>query len=890
MALNAQTILRWVEPALYSPVGRRISVTALAVMTVVMGWQALQLQPDAGFDKTVPSGHPYMQVFDQYRQDLGGANAILVAVMLKPGAPERDIYTARFLDSLRLATSEVEFAKGIDRTRLSSIFTRNVRYLEVVDGGFRSEDVIPASYAPSPEMFALIREHVGKAGIIGRLVSEDQRGAMVYAEVLERDPATRLRTDYVRLAHELEEKVRGQLTSPDKYVLRLNRDLPPLKAGEVIAERYSDPGWPLVLQTLAVEHMDALRARSTIKVPGRWLSVERIDNPAYDPDVSVHIIGFAKVVGDVSDATVEVALFFLLTVLATFVALLIYLRDLRLAWLPMVCSIVAVTWEMGLLHSFGLGLDPFAIMVPFLVLAISTSHGVQYVNTWADEIVHGRAPFEASRQTFRRLFIPGSIALITNVAGFLTIALVPIGVIREMSANACLGMLAVIVTNKVMMPIWLSRLNVHDLDTFRARRARLAQAGDGLWQRMAVVTTRPAAIGLLALAAVVLAASFYGQQHRIIGDAQAGVPELRPDSAYNRDSRAIADHFTVATDIFTVIAEADPWGCIDYDTLDQVDRFAWAMQNTPGVSATRQLSQVARQIYSGFWEGHIKMRVLPRNHDSLVLSTKPVDTTTGLLNIDCSAIPVYVYTTDHRATTIHGITAAVERFNAQNAAEFYATHADADPEICAERQRLRREAQTVDDGTPCPLNFAMASGNVGVMAATNEVIEDNELKTVLWVYAVIGALILLSYRSFKGFLIIGIPLFLVSIFANALMAFFGIGLKVATLPVVTLAVGIGVDYGIYVYDVLRHHLDDDRMNLRDAYITTLRQTGKAVMFTGLCLAGGVFAWLFSGLQFQRDMGLLLVVMFLANMFGAVLLGPALARVLLRWNADDARKA
>ncbi|MFP5306575.1 MAG: efflux RND transporter permease subunit, partial [Gammaproteobacteria bacterium] len=399
--------------------------------------------------------------------------------------------------------------------------------------------------------------------------------------------------------------------------------------------------------------------------------------------------------------------------------------------------------------------------------------------------------------------------------------------------------------------------------------------------RLAIVTTRPVAAGLLLLAAGVLAVSWQLQGSRIIGDAQAGVPELRPDSAYNRDSRAIAGSFTVATDIFTVIAESDPWSCIEHDVLEQMDRFAWHMQNTQGVASTRTLPQIARQVYAGFWEGHIKFRVLPRNHDSLVLSTKPVETSTGLLNVDCSAMPVYVYTTDHRATTIHGITDAVERFNAGNAAEFYATHADAKPGICAERLRLRRAGEVVDDGTPCPVHFAMASGNVGVMAATNEVVEDNELRTVLWVYAVIVALIVLSYRSFAGVLIIGIPLFLVTVFANALMAALGIGLKVATLPVITLAVGIGVDYGIYVYDVLRHHVDDDAMSLREAYVTTLRQTGKAVIFTGLCLAGGVFAWLFSGLQFQRDMGVLLVVMFTANMLGAVLLGPALARFLLR---------
>ncbi len=880
MKITAAAILRVVEPALYSPRGRRISVALLALTTVLMLLQALRLQADASFDKTVPTDHPYMQVFEQYKADLGGANAVLVALLQTADNPQPDIYNEAFLRSLKLATTEVEFTKGIDRTRLSSIFTRNVRFLEVVDGGFRSEDVIPATYAPSAAMFAQIREHVGKAGVIGRLVANDQRGAMVYAEVMSQDPETFRRTDYVAVARALEDKVRGQLGSPDRFVLRLKQDYEHLKAGTVIEERYAAPDWRLRFDSVNLAYRDELGAKQVIEVPGRLLDVERVANPAYDPGVTVHIIGFAKVVGDVSAATNEVVLFFLLTLFGTFVALLLYLRDLRLAWLPMVCSMVAVIWELGLLHTFGYGLDPFAIMVPFLVLAISTSHGVQYVNTWADEIVNGHDPFEASRQTFRRLFIPGSIALITNVAGFLTIALVPIGVIREMSVNACFGMAAVIITNKLMMPIWLSSLRVQDITAFRARRARLAQAGEALWQRMAIVTKLPVAVALLGVATLVLAASLYLQQQRIIGDAQAGVPELTPDSIYNQDSLRIAAHFTVATDIFTVIAESDPWACIRHDVLDQVGRFSWAMENTPGVASTRELSQLARQIYDGFWEGNIKMRVIPRNHDSLVLSTKTIDTQTGLLNIDCSAMPVYVYTSDHRATTIHGIADAVERFNASNAEEFYRTHPQSRPAVCEERQRLRRQREVVKDGAPCPVHFAMASGNVGVMAATNDVIESNELRTVLWVYAVIGLLVVLSYRSFKGVVIIGVPLFLVTIFANALMAVSGIGLKVATLPVVTLAVGIGVDYGIYVYDVLRHNLDEGRMNLREAYVATLRRTGKAVIFTGLCLAGGVFAWLFSGLQFQRDMGLLLVVMFIANMLGAVLLGPALARVLM----------
>jgi len=865
-----------IERLLYTRRGQRLCIAFLLLTSLLMAWQALLLKPDAGFDKTVPLQHPYMQVLQRHQGELGsGGNAILVALM----QPQGTIYNERFFESLRTATTEVEFIPGIDRTRLSSIFTRNVRYLEVVDGGFEAEDVVPADYAPSPEMLDGIRVAVGKAGVIGRLVSENERGALVYAEVLERNPSTNERTDYARVAAGLEDDVRGRLTKPYKYLLRLDRDHDGLKAGQVVAERFAPPSWTLWFETLTVPLPEQDGQSRNARVPGRWLGVDRIPNPQYNPQLSVHIVGFAKMVGDIGAATREVVFFFGLTVLGSLVALWIYLRDLRLAWLPLACSVLAVIWELGLLRLAGHGLDPFAILVPFLVLAISTSHGVQYVNTWADRVVQGDDSLEASRLTFRRLFIPGSIALITNVAGFATIALVPIGVIREMALNACLGMLAVIVTNKLLMPIWLSRLRMADLTRFRARRAQLARSGERLWQFMARVTDTPVAIVLIVLAALVLGVSLHLQQGRIVGDAQQGVPELRPDSVYNGDSRLIAENFAIATDVLTVVAEADAWDCIEASPLEQVDRFAWHMRNLPEVHSTRALPDLVRGIHSGFLEAHVKYRVLPRNADMLVLTTKPIDTTTGLLNKDCSAMPVLLFTRDHRAATIRRITAAVENFNRRNSAEFFDQNPGFDESACAGRER-REEIEAQPGPSVCPVHFALAAGNVGVMAATNEVVERSEWKLIASVYAVVGLLILLSYRSLGGLLVIAIPLFLVSVFADALMSLFGIGLKLATLPVVTLAVGIGVDYGIYVYDLLRHQMRDEGLPLREAYVATLRQSGKAVIFTGLCLAGGVVTWLFSGLQFQRDMGLLLIFMFSANMLGAVLLGPALCRFLL----------
>jgi len=932
MRLTAQHILSAVEPLIYGARARRVCVTALLLGTLFCLWQAAQIRPGAEYENSLPLGHPYIQVFKQYQADFGGANTVLVALLQKPGgAPNSypDIYNEKFLAELKAATEEVFFMAGIDRAHVSSIFTRNVRYLEVVDGGFIAGDVIPAEYAPTPEMFALIRRNVAKAQVLGSLVARDQRGAMISAEVLEHDPVSGKKIDPVQLSHTLEDDVRGRFSSPRKYVYRLRRAVPPFAAGDAAAETFEEPGWTLWFRQVEADRKQADGSVERYRLNGRDLRVETQDNPQYNPDISVHIVGFTKVTGDVTDAAVQVMLFFGLTVLATMLALWWYLGSFRLALLPLCCSVVAVIWEFGLLRTFGYGVDPFAIMVPFLVLAVSTSHGVQYVNTWADEVVQGRDGFEASRSTFRRLFIPGSIALLTNVAGFLTIYLVPIGSVRDMSINACLGMFAVIVTNKVMMPIWLSRLSVANVDAFRRKRLARINAGDRLWHALSFVTAKPVAAALVLLSLLVLGGSWAIQSQRIIGDATTGVPELRPDSRYNRDFAAVTGNFSIGTDILKLITETAPETCAQYDTLNQIDTFAWRMQNIEGVQSVKSIATVVRQAYLGLMDLEPKFGVLPRNGNVLSLINQDIQTTSGLLDFHCAAMPVFVFTADHRAATIARVIDAAKRFNAQNAEEFYTAHPDVKPAACEARTALRRTAgirrdelqrytdtlrdhgagddritadahtqalqKAADDAAAhyqeqaemsCPANFAIGSGNIGVMAAANEVVQAKELITVLAVYAVIVLLVLISYRSPAGLLAICIPLFMVSIFANALMALFGIGLKVATLPVVSLAVGVGVDYGIYIYDVLQDKVQKHGMSLREGYFQTLHQTGKAVIFTGLCLAGGVAAWLFSELQFQRDMGKLLVFMFIANMLGAVLLCPAYYRFLARNRRKD----
>ena len=892
----ADAILRAVEPVIYKR--RHLTHLILVLLTALFFVQTMRLEPDAGWLKTVPLDHPYMQKFRQYYKDFGGANTVLVALIQDKDKGE--IYNPQFMDALQHATDDVFFLPGSDRARVTSIFTPNLLYVENVEGGLSGSTIIPHDYQPTPEVLQKVKSNVAKAQVIGRFVTNDQRGALIMTELMEKVPA-----DQVQPA----DAGGADGTAADAAA----------PAAAAATDDYSQKITVAPSDKLTAAVMDFREKVLRVKSDPTKLDYNKVGmyldklRTKYEKNgIHVAIIGFAMIVHDMTDAALQVAGFFMLTLVITGILLWIYCGSFKLGLIPLGSSIVAVIWEMGALRCFGFGMDPFAILVPFLILAVSVSHGVQYVNAWVDEVHHGKNSYDASLETFRRLAIAGTIALLTDVAGFATIYLIKIETIREMSINAVLGGLAIIIANKMFVPIWLTMIKLKNVDKFIERQNRKDAVLDKAWWWLSGVTQPKVATAILVCCGVVLGWAMWGKQDLKIGDAIKGVPELRPDSRFNQDFNAITNNFQIAVDQLKVIAESKPNGCVDYQLMNQVDRFSWTMDNTSGVASSLSMLTLAKLAYQGLSEGRLNALVLPRNHFALAQATALVPTTSGMLNDDCDGIAVYMFTKDHKAETVAGIVEAVKQFNTANRKDFFARTKDVDAAYCdtqystfqalkkaqadiinhgaagdtpdparlADAQKRQTDLQAKYTGMPkdCPVNFALATGNVGVMAATNEVVKAEEGQVVLWVYAVILALLWLCFRSWRGILCIVLPLGLVSVMGYAVMAALNIGMKVATLPVLALAVGIGVDYGIYVYGVMAGGLAEGK-SLRQAYFETLRGTGKAVIFTGITLAASVLTWLMSQLQFQIDMGLLLLFMFTANMLGAILVLPAIASFL-----------
>ena len=765
-------VIAWLEGTIF---GHRALILALfALVTVAMLVVALHgLRIDASFTKQLPRQHEYMRTYlDENVAEFRGANRVLIALIADDG----NLFKPQFFAALKQASDEVIVMDGIDRGRVQSLFTPNVRYLEVVEDGIEAGNVIPADFSPTPASMARVRENILKAGIVGRLVANDFSGALVSATVLEQDANGRP-VDPIQIARQLEAKVRA---------------------------------------------------------------------PLQGKGVQVHIIGFAKVMGDIADGALSIVMFAAITLVLTLSAVWLYCQSFRVALVPIACSVIAVVWQLGTLVLLGYGIDPLGLLVPFLIFAIGVSHGVQKISAVSDAALAGLESMAAARRTFRQVLMPAIIALLADLVGFVTILMIPVQVIREMAITASVGVAIVILTDLVLLPVLVSfvKFDKRYHDRVERRQHRLA----ALWRRLAQLTDRGPAAAIIAVAAALAVLGWWKGRETPIGDTQAGVPELRPHSRYNLDSDVITAKFSIGVDVLTVIVRSNEPVCVSHDLMTDVDRFAWHMQNVAGVSDVITLPYIAKEAIAGWNEGSLKWRSIPREQTQLTQSTRYIETSTGLLNEECTLVPVMLFLADHRASTIERVVAAVKSWRTSN------------PVAGA--------------------SFELATGNIGPMAATNETVERKEFWILAGVFAAVTLMCLITFRSVLGTVLVVAPPALVSVLVYAVMALVGIGLKVSTLPMVALGAGIGVDYGIYLFSRMQEFLAQG-LPVMAAYERTLRVTGASIIFTGVTLAIGVATWVFSPLKFQADIGIMLTFMFLVNMLGAIVLLPALAAWLVR---------
>jgi predicted RND superfamily exporter protein len=399
----------------------------------------------------------------------------------------------------------------------------------------------------------------------------------------------------------------------------------------------------------------------------------------------------------------------------------------------------------------------------------------------------------------------------------------------------------IILTNLILLPLLVSFIHVPKVEPEIADKNKVT-----VWDVMSSFATKRIATVILVITAVLYAAGYYYSQDMKIGELHAGAPSLHETSRYNQDTFLITDRYAISVDYMSVIVESPADSCTFYETMDLIDTFQWQMENTVGVQSAISLASVAKIVNAGYNEGNARWRVLSRNQQTLVQSIARIPSTSGLLNSNCSVMPVILFLEDHKAETINRV---------------------------VDKVKVVTQALETDE-----VKFKLASGPVGVMAATNEAVAEAQTPMMLYVYGAVTLLCFISFRSVRATIVVIVPLYVVSTLAQWLMTALDIGLTVSTLPVIALGVGIGVDYGIYILSTMSIKLREG-YQVQEAYLLALKERGSAVLITGVTLAIGVSTWFWSDLKFQVDMGILLTFMFLVNMIAAVLVLPAIAAFL-----------
>ncbi len=564
--------------------------------------------------------------------------------------------------------------------------------------------------------------------------------------------------------------------------------------------------------------------------------------------VQVHVVGFAKLIGDLLAGMRQVIMYFGAAALIAAIVIFGYTRCARSTALVVACSVVAVVWQLGLVAALGFALDPFSILVPFLVFAIGVSHGAQKMNGIMQDVARGTHLLVAARYTFRRLFLAGLTALLADAVGFAVLMVIDIPVIKDLALTASIGVAVLIFTNLLLLPVLLSYIGVSRSAAQRQLRTTGA-APRGAWHVLERFTERRWALGALSVALLLAVGGIALSLQLKIGDLDPGAPELRKESRYNRDNAFITANYSLSSDQFAIMLKTPKEGCLKYQTLVDADRLGWQLQQLPGVQTTVSLVDAVRQVTAGTSEGSPKWLTISRNQDVLNYGAQQASTNNpDLFNSDCSVMPVIAYLADHKAETLERVVQSASAFAAANSTP--------------DRQ------------------FLLAAGSAGIEAATNIVVRDANHRMLLYVYAAVIVLCFITFRSWRAVLVAVLPLVLTSILCEALMVVLGMGVKVATLPVIALGVGIGVDYALYLLSV---QLAQQRAgaSLGEAYSHALQFTGKVVALVGVTLAAGVVCWAWSPIKFQADMGILLTFMFTLNMVGALVLVPALSHFLLK---------
>jgi predicted RND superfamily exporter protein len=571
--------------------------------------------------------------------------------------------------------------------------------------------------------------------------------------------------------------------------------------------------------------------------------VEKIVNPERDANTSIEVIGRPIMLGFILENFPKLIWIFGATIISTIIVLFLYFRHLHGMLVPLLTAAFTAIWGLGFLGLIRCNFDPLVIVVPFIISARALSHSVQLVDRYIEEYARFHDKIEAAVASFDGLFVPGMLGIIVDAVAVYLVWITPIPIMQKLAIMGGFWVLSIIVSNVIFNPVLLSFLPPPNIE-----KVLHQNIVDRALTKLSTWVLGPQRWVILGVTIAIFGVGYFFARDLKIGDVHPGTPMLWPDSKYNKDTERIAEKFR-NTEELTVVVEGETHEAIkNPKVLYAMEDFQRYMEGIPEVGATSSFADLLPGLISLFHGNDPRWELIPDDKNEcgffmeMVFQQAEPGDLVRFLTIGSQNANITLYLQNHKGEVL--------------------------------RKVVARAKEYIDSHPVEGVKFRLAGGYGGLLAAINEVIVKYEVYITVLAFSFIFFCCAIAYRSLLAGILFIIPLIGSNYLTYALMAGRKIGLDVNTLPVVSLGVGLGVDYGLYIIGRMKEEIKRGR-NMAQSVLIAMTHSGKAVLFTAFTMVLGIVFWAFSFLRFQADMGFLLVFWMSISMLGGLILLPSL---------------
>ena len=573
-----------------------------------------------------------------------------------------------------------------------------------------------------------------------------------------------------------------------------------------------------------------------------------------DKNHKIYLSGMPLIYGWIYHYMPTMALIFVITSIVIVALLFGYMRQGGLWWRPFLDGIITSIWGLGFSAWMGFHFDPLIIVIPFLLSARAISHGVQWTERFVEEYRRLNGDIkQAALITGVALFPPGLIGIVADTWALLIIAITPIPTLRNLAFIGTFWALSAVFSSLVLNPalfasfkkLWIPM--EYKENTFdRILKQILARMSSWTFGSGRYIT--------VGIAVVVIIVAVVSSTRLKYGDANPGSPIFWPDSQYNMDVKQTNDRFPGVDQMWVVIGGKEWKAVTKPDVVKGMEALNQYMMEDPNVGFATSVADLIKNVNMLAHGNDPKRASIPTEDLAIghLLALYAGGTSPGEMdqwfdpNLQSSNVRLYLK--NHEGALLEEVIIRIKNFIQNN-------------------PKLMKNAVAKPAG-----------GLGGILAAANEVIAQRNDPVLFFILAVIFTHCSLTYWSVLAGVLFTISLVLANFLAFTYMSFKGIGLNINTFPVVSLGIGMGVDYGLYivsrVIEVYREEKD-----LAKAVRRGITTAGRAVFFTATMMTAGVIFWWFSPLRFQAEMGLLLGILMMVNMVVGVLVLPAVINII-----------